>query len=50
MQDSMRVQAGVVGNIDANRAEMATLVTHSQGATGALQAAQTGNQLLPLQA
>lgn len=50
LQDSMRVQAGVVGNIDANRAEMAALVTRSQGATGALQAAQAGNQLLALQA
>lgn len=45
----MRVQAGVVGNIDTNRAEMATLVGRSQGATGALQATQAGNQLLALQ-
>ncbi len=50
LQDAMRVQAGVVGNIDSNRAEMATLVTRSQGATGALQATQAGNQLLALQA
>lgn len=50
LQDAMRVQAGVVGNIDTNRAEMATLVTRSQGATGALQATQAGNQLLALQA
>ena len=49
LQDAMRVQAGVVGNIDANRAEMATLVGESQGATGALQATQAGNQLLALQ-
>jgi len=49
LQDAMRVQAGVVGNIDANRAEMATLVDESQGATGALQATQAGNQLLALQ-
>ena len=49
LQDAMRVQAGVVGNIDANRAEMAALVGQSQGATGALQAAQAGNQLLALQ-
>jgi len=49
LQDAMRVQAGVVGNIDSNRAEMATLVGESQGATGALQAAQAGNQLLALQ-
>ena len=49
LQDAMRVQAGVVGNIDSNRAEMATLVGQSQGATGALQATQAGNQLLALQ-
>ena len=49
LQDAMRVQAGVVGNIDTNRAEMAALVGQSQGATGALQATQAGNQLLALQ-
>ena len=49
LQDALRVQAGVVGNIDTNRAEMAALVTRSNGATGALQAAQAGNQLLALQ-
>ncbi len=49
LQDAMRVQAGVVGNIDPNRAEMAVLIDESQGATGALQATQAGNQLLALQ-
>jgi type IV secretion system protein TrbJ len=49
LQDAMRVQAGVVGNIDANRAEMAALVGQSQNAVGALQATQAGNQLLALQ-
>ena len=49
LQDAMRVQAGVVGNIDTNRTEMSQLVGQSQGATGALQAAQAGNQLLALQ-
>ena len=49
LQDAMRVQAGVVGNIDSNRAEMSALVGQSQSATGALQAAQAGNQLLALQ-
>ncbi|MFN8683412.1 P-type conjugative transfer protein TrbJ [Paracoccus sp. P2] len=49
LQDTMRVQAGVTGNIEAQRAEMATLVEQSQGATGALQASQAGNQLLALQ-
>ena len=38
LQDAMRVQAGVVGNIDTNRTEMSALIGQSQGATGALQA------------
>ena len=50
LQDAMRVQAGVVGNIDTNRTQMSELVGQSQGATGALQATQAGNQLLALQA
>ena len=50
LQDALRVQAGVVGNIDTNRAEMSALLDRSQAATGALQAAQAGNQLLALQA
>ena len=49
LQDAMRVQAGVVGNIDTNRAEMSALVGQSQNAVGALQATQAGNQLLALQ-
>jgi len=49
LQDAMRVQAGVVGNIDANASEMSTLVGSSQSALGALQAAQAGNQILALQ-
>lgn len=49
LQDAMRVQAGVVGNIDSNRAQMSALVGQSQSATGALQATQAGNQLLALQ-
>ncbi|MCQ9148075.1 P-type conjugative transfer protein TrbJ [Ochrobactrum sp. BTU2] len=49
LQDAMRVQATVVGNIDTNRTEMSQLVGQSQSATGALQAAQAGNQLLALQ-
>ncbi|WP_048646182.1 P-type conjugative transfer protein TrbJ [Nitratireductor soli] len=49
LQDAMRVQAGVVSNIDTNRAQMSALVGQSQGATGALQATQAGNQLLALQ-
>ena len=49
LQDAMRVQAGVVGNLDTNRAQMSALIGESQGATGALQATQAGNQLLALQ-
>lgn len=49
LQDAMRVQAGVVGNLDTNRAQMSALIGESQGATGALQATQVGNQLLALQ-
>lgn len=48
-EDALRVQAGVVGNIDGARTAMDGLVTSSQSATGALQAAQAGNQLLALQ-
>jgi P-type conjugative transfer protein TrbJ len=50
LQDAMRVQAAVVGNLDTNRTQMAALIGSSQGATGALQASQAGNQLLGLQA
>lgn len=50
LQDAMRVQAGVVGNIDTNRTQMSALIGVSQSATGALQATQAGNQLLALQA
>lgn len=50
LQDAMRVQATVVGNLETNRTEMSALVTASQGAIGALQASQAGNQLLALQA
>lgn len=49
LQDAMRVQAGVVGNIETQRAELSNLVGASQGATGALQATQAGNQILALQ-
>ena len=49
-QDTMRVQAAVVGNLDSNRTQMSALVNASQSATGALQASQAGNQLLALQA
>jgi len=50
LQDALRVQATVVGNLDTHRKEMSALVSSSQGATGALQASQAVNQLLGLQA
>jgi P-type conjugative transfer protein TrbJ len=49
LEDALKVQAGVVGNIDGARTTMNSLVTSSQSASGALQAAQAGNQLLALQ-
>ena len=48
-EDSLKVQAGVVGNLSSNSSAMSSLVSASQSATGALQAAQAGNQLLALQ-
>ena len=48
-EDALTVQAGIVGNIDGARSSINTLVTASQSAAGALQAAQAGNQLLALQ-
>lgn len=48
-EDALKVQAGVVGNIDGSRMSLDRLVTASQSATGALQAAQAGNQLVALQ-
>lgn len=49
-EDALKVQAGVVGGLETSRSEMQSLVSASQGASGALQAAQAGNQLLALQA
>lgn len=48
-QDAMRVQAGVVTNLDNTHAQISALVSSSQSATGALQATQSGNQLVALQ-
>ena len=48
-EDALKVQAGVVGNLEGSRATMDRLVTASQSSSGALQAAQAGNQLLALQ-
>jgi P-type conjugative transfer protein TrbJ len=49
-QDSMNVQAGVVQNLDNARTQISALVSSSQSASGALQAAQSGNQLMALAA
>lgn len=48
-QDALRVQAGVIQNLERTRAEIGNLVSSSQSATGALQASQSGNQLIALQ-
>ena len=48
-QDAMRVQAGVVQNLNTTQNQIDALVGASQSATGALQAAQSGNQLIALQ-
>jgi len=48
-QDAMQVQAGVVQNLAGTHSQIDALVTTSQSATGALQAAQSGNQLVALQ-
>ena len=48
-QDAMRVQAAVVQNLDRTRTQISNLVLSSQSAMGALQAAQSGNQLIALQ-
>ncbi len=46
LQDAMRMQATVVGNISTSRTTVTTLGASSQSASGALQAAQVNNQLL----
>ena len=47
-QDALKTQATVVGNINTAQTQVNALVSSSQGATGALQATQAGNQLLAL--
>ncbi len=46
LQDAMRMQATVAGNIPTSRANVTRLGVSSQSASGALQAAQVNNQLL----
>ncbi len=48
-QDAMVVQAGVVQNLASTRTQIDALIGTSQGATGALQALQSGNQLTGIQ-
>jgi P-type conjugative transfer protein TrbJ len=48
-QDALKVQAGAVQNLDSTRTQLNALISSSQSATGALQAAQSGNQLTALQ-
>ncbi len=48
-QHTMEVQSQIVAAIPADQADLSTLVGQSQGAVGALQAIQSGNQLLALQ-
>lgn len=48
-EDAMKVQAGIVSNMGGTRTSISTVVGASQSATGALQAAQAGNQLLAIQ-
>ncbi|QKR98315.1 P-type conjugative transfer protein TrbJ [Sphingomonas sp. CL5.1] len=48
-QDTLRTSATVAGNLDDTRAHVGTLVDASQSSTGALQAAQAGNQLIALE-
>ena len=48
-EDALKVQAGATANIEGSRQAIDVLVSASQSSTGALQAAQAGNQLLALQ-
>lgn len=48
-QHVLDVQAGVVGTLSSTQGQAGALVGQSQGAVGALQATQAGNQLLALQ-
>jgi type IV secretion system protein TrbJ len=49
-QDSMHVQAGVVQNLESAQTQISALISSSQSASGALQAAQSGNQIMGLAA
>ena len=49
-QDSMHVQAGVVQHLENAQTQISALISSSQSASGALQAAQSGNQIMGLAA
>ena len=49
-QDSMHVQAGVVQNLQNAQTQISALISSSQSASGALQATQSGNQIMGLAA
>ncbi|WP_334164918.1 P-type conjugative transfer protein TrbJ [Phenylobacterium sp.] len=49
LRRTLEVQAGVVAGLSATNAQTAALARSSEGAGGALQAAQAGNQLLAVQ-
>lgn len=48
-KDALNVQAGVVSGLSSTASEVRALTAASQSATGIVQAAQAGNQLLALQ-
>ncbi|WP_315716471.1 MULTISPECIES: P-type conjugative transfer protein TrbJ [unclassified Bradyrhizobium] len=50
LQDALKLQAGVVGNLDTIKSQSVALVVASQGAAGALAVRQAGNQILAMQA
>jgi P-type conjugative transfer protein TrbJ len=50
LRDALKAQATIMDNLQINQAEVSKLVKASQSSTGALAAAQAGNQLLALQA
>ena len=49
-QNTMEVQSQIVQELSVDQAQMDSLVSQSQGAVGALQATQAGNQLIALHA
>ena len=50
LRHTLEIQAGVVGNVQADARTLSAIIARSQGAEGSLQAAQATNQLLALAA